>query len=482
MIYHIPNFGAMTMYTPHTLQFMKSTLIRILTAYVFIQLCAWNEIAHAQSTNTAPPKPNAPQFQPNVTPQSNAPIQQKNSLPNIQQRSNSFGTPQFQNSQRMKSKLSQKNTQDYLKKVQALPVIAMKAYQKPQIHIALVLDISGSMNGLINQAREELWKIINTFNDVSYQGKPPEIRVALYTHGMQQASTGLYLEQRLNLTQDLDRVSEVLFSLKTSGSKEFCPTSIYAAAQGLAWSESTRDLKAILIAGNEDFVQGPLSMEKGFQPTKERSIITHSIHCGSADKGIGHAWKKASELGGGQFMNIDQNAKVEYIETPYDQKLQDLNDELNTTYIPYGADGARGMANQVAQDRNAKKMSKASSIQRAITKSGAYYTNDQWDLLDAVRTKKVQLDQIKTNALPKNMQTMTIVERKTYVQGRLEHRSSIQKKISTMKKQREVFLQEERARRAEVKKEVQGTTQRIDSAIVEALKIQAKKLGFTWLK
>ena len=218
------------MHTSYNLQFIRSTFIWILSWSVLLQLCVWNTIIHAQSTTTRPSKPPQPQVQ------QNAPIQQSNSLPNIQQRANTVvGPAQFQHSQRS-SKSFQQRAEIYLQKVKDLPIVAMKNYQKPQIHIALVLDISGSMNGLINQAREELWKIINTFNDVSYQGKPPEIRVALYTHGMQTSTTGLFLQQRLALTQDLDRVSEVLFSLKTSGSDEFCPTSIYAAAQGLAWS------------------------------------------------------------------------------------------------------------------------------------------------------------------------------------------------------------------------------------------------------
>ena len=55
------------------------------------------------------------------------------------------------------------------------------------------------------------------------------------------------------------------------------------------------------------------------------------------------------------FLNIDQDAKHEYIETPYDDHIQDLNSQLNQTYIPYGRLGKTGIAKQQAQDFNARK-------------------------------------------------------------------------------------------------------------------------------
>src|SRR5690349_2247214 len=48
------------------------------------------------------------------------------------------------------------------------------------IDIAICLDISGSMNGLIDSARARLWDIVNELARV----KPtPNLRVALYSYG-----------------------------------------------------------------------------------------------------------------------------------------------------------------------------------------------------------------------------------------------------------------------------------------------------------
>ena len=51
------------------------------------------------------------------------------------------------------------------------------------VQIALLLDTSSSMNGLIDQARTYLWKIVNDMTLARQNGKLPDIRLALYEYG-----------------------------------------------------------------------------------------------------------------------------------------------------------------------------------------------------------------------------------------------------------------------------------------------------------
>ena len=358
--------------------------------------------------------------------------------------------------------------------VNALPQQEMQAYDAPQIQIAILLDVSGSMNGLINQARAELWKVVNAFNGATQGGKEPEVRVALYSYGTSQVGQyGLYLNPLVALTTDLDRISEVLFALKTSGSSEYCSASILAAAKGQAWSSASSDLKAIMIAGNESFRQGPITPQLAFKETGARGILTHTIHCGDPDQGIKDHWRVGATQGEGQFMNINHNAKEEYIPTPFDDQLEVLNAQLNKTYLPYGAYGARGQANQIAQDANAASLSKASSLSRAQTKSGRYYNNAQWDLVDAYDRKTVKIDQLSIDALPKEMRSMSQTERLDYIKSFLSRRKKIQRHITQLNQTRTSFLSKARAEKS-------GKEQRIDSAMIKALKDQARNLGFIW--
>ena len=90
--------------------------------------------------------------------------------------------------------------------------------EKPLVQIGILLDTSGSMSGLIDQARTELWSIVNEFIFARRNGTAPEVQVALYEYGKSSlAQDEGYIRQIVPLTTDLDKISEELFALKTNG-------------------------------------------------------------------------------------------------------------------------------------------------------------------------------------------------------------------------------------------------------------------------
>src|SRR6218665_3760730 len=78
-----------------------------------------------------------------------------------------------------------------------------------KIQVALLLDTSNSMDGLIDQAKSRLWNIVNTLTTLKYEGKNPKIEIALYEYGNDGLSaTSNYIRQVAPLTTDLDLISE----------------------------------------------------------------------------------------------------------------------------------------------------------------------------------------------------------------------------------------------------------------------------------
>src|SRR3954470_10705306 len=128
---------------------------------------------------------------------------------------------------------------------------------RPLVQIAFLLDTSNSMDGLIGQAKTQLWNVVNEFVRARKDGRPPAIQVALFEYGKRTlpASEG-HVRLILPLTDDLDRVSEELFALRTKGGDEYCGWVIREATNRLDWSRSSGVYKAIFIAGNEPFTQG----------------------------------------------------------------------------------------------------------------------------------------------------------------------------------------------------------------------------------
>src|SRR5918995_1888448 len=154
--------------------------------------------------------------------------------------------------------------------------------RSPSIQIALLLDTSNSMDGLIEQAKSQLWSVVNEVAAAkSGDGTQPNIKIALYEYGNDGLSSDEgYIRQVSALTDDLDVISEKLFSLSTNGGNEFCGQVIKTALNQLAWSASKADLKMIFIAGNEPFTMGSVSYELACGAAKEKGVVVNTIYCG----------------------------------------------------------------------------------------------------------------------------------------------------------------------------------------------------------
>src|SRR6185436_11422585 len=110
------------------------------------------------------------------------------------------------------------------------------ATDQPVVQLAILLDTSNSMDGLIAQAKTQLWNIVNEFATAKQDGKAPRVQVALYEYGNQGLSREKgWVRQVVPLSDDLDKLSEQLFSLTTGGGEEYCAWVIRDAVKGLEW-------------------------------------------------------------------------------------------------------------------------------------------------------------------------------------------------------------------------------------------------------
>jgi hypothetical protein len=337
------------------------------------------------------------------------------------------------------------------------------------VQIAILLDTSNSMDGLIEQAKSQLWKIVNEFNDAKQGDKTPVVQVALYEYGNNHLSIGTnYIRQVLPFTRDLDQVSEQLFKLTTSGGDEYCGAVIREALDKLSWDNSGRTYKAIFIAGNEPFTQGPINPNDSCKGAIQKGVVVNTIHCGNRSEGENGGWRTGAALAEGRFLTIDQDKAVVHIEAPQDKEITRLSIELNNTYITYGKDGARGALNQTAQDKNASLFEKAgAAVQRAITKTSSLYTNSTWDLVDAVKKDGVKLEAVREEELPKELKDLKPDARQAFVDQKAAERTKIQSEIRKLSEDRQKYVAE--------KAKQKGSGDTLDQVIVQAVREQAAK-------
>ncbi len=346
----------------------------------------------------------------------------------------------------------------------------------PLVQIAVLLDTSGSMQGLIEQAKTQLWKLVNEFITAKQDGKTPVVQVALYEYGKSALrAEENWIRQIQPLTRDLDKVSEELFALTTNGGDEYCGAVIQRATLDLAWNPSPKVYKTIFIAGNEPFTQGPIDSKQSCKDAIAKGIIVNTIHCGGEAQGIVEHWNQGALLADGKYLVIDQNQAIVHIEAPQDKEIVKLNEELNRTYINYGAAAPAAKARQVAQDSNAAaKPESGAQVQRIVSKASANYFNSGWDLVDASKDKGFDITKVKEADLPEEMRKMTVEERKAHLEKKTAEREEIQKKVLTLNKEREAYVATQR------KESAKNDT--LDTAMVKALRTQAEKKGIAWEK
>jgi hypothetical protein len=330
----------------------------------------------------------------------------------------------------------------------ALPVNTPPA-QPPRIQLAILLDTSSSMDGLIDQTRNQLWQMVNEFAKAKRKGMTPVLEVAVYEYGNDglSAQTG-HIRRVTALTRELDRVSEALFALTTNGGSEYCGQAIEAALSGLQWSRSQDDIKAIFIAGNEPFNQGPVPWQRAVAAAKSRGITVNTIHAGNYDEGAQGGWKEGALLAGGNYMSIDHNHQVAHIVAPQDRKIAELNAKLNETYVPYGASGAAASARQAEQDTKNSGISLGLLAQRVKSKVSALYDNSSWDLVDALESGAVKLDEVRPEALPEPMRTMDKKEQEKFIAAKTEERKQIQAQVLELTRERDAYVAAEEAKAA----------------------------------
>ncbi|WP_353779753.1 VWA domain-containing protein [Winogradskyella sp. 3972H.M.0a.05] len=342
--------------------------------------------------------------------------------------------------------------------------------KKQYIKVALLLDTSNSMDGLIDQAKAQLWEIVNELSYAKCEEKKPNLQIALYEYGNDRLNGDEgYIRQVLGFSNDLDEISKELFSLTTNGGSEYCGHVIRTSLNQLNWGNNEDDLKMIFIAGNEPFTQGKISYKDAAKIAHKNDVTVNTIFCGDYNQGISSYWKDGADLTHGDYMAINHNKATVHIASPYDNTILELNIKLNKTYVGYGKIGKEKIAMQAEQDANAISYSSANGVSRTVSKSSHLYKNSSWDLVDAEETEDFKYEDLKEEQLPKELKGKSKSQIKSYIAKKRAERKAIQKQIQDLNLRRRDYI-----------KSKSKTNNGLESAMIEAIKSQAKKKNYQW--
>ena len=344
----------------------------------------------------------------------------------------------------------------------------------PKIQVAILLDVSNSMDGLIEQAKAQLWNMVSVMGRAKCPTGAPQIQLALYEYGRSNNDKNLgYVKQVSPFTHDLDEVSKNLFALTTNGGDEYCGQVIYTSINDLNWDKDTSSYKVIFIAGNEDFLQGSLTYTKACSAARDKGVIVNTIYCGSREQGIREHWNLGSECGSGSFTHINPDARIEDIPTPQDSMLFVLNTRLNQTYIGYGNEGYLNTMKQSSVDAKNYTLNKSAMAKRVSVKGNkSLYKNEEWDLVDAHEKDSTIVARVELKTLPDSLKHKSRADLEKIVKTKKSERNQVQQQIARLSVDREKYLQEYRKIKSS-----SNSTPTLESEIEKIIRSQAAKVG-----
>ena len=305
--------------------------------------------------------------------------------------------------------------------------------------------------------------MVNEFGTAKQNGVAPRLELALYEYG-----DGV--KQLQMFTSELDRVSEKLFAISVHGGDEYCGQVIQAATNELEWSGDADDLKLIYIAGNEPFTQGPVRPGDAIEAAKRKGITVNPISCGGDDP----TWRAGATVAHGDYLVIDHNSVVAQVAAPQDAEITRLGQQLNKTYLGYGAQGVASTARQAAEDKKAAAAAPAAIVTRSVSKSAKQYDNSSWDLVDGVGRGGVKLEAMGDDQLPAEMRGMNEQQKKDFVATKAKERDQLQQKIQALSAERTKFLAEE------AKKSPAPAAATLDTAMKGSARKQAEAKNFSF--
>jgi len=338
------------------------------------------------------------------------------------------------------------------------------------IKVAILLDTSNSMDGLIDQAKAQLWEIVNELSYARCDNSRPNLLISLYEYGNDNLNSNEgYIRQVLQFSDDLDEISKQLFSLTTLGGSEYCGQVIQTSLDQLKWGNNPDDLKLIFIAGNEPFTQGKVNYKNAATNANEKDVTINTIFCGDFNQGISTYWKDGADLTKGDYMAINHNHATVHIASPYDDQILSLNNKLNSTYVAYGTKGRKKIYDQAEQDNNAKEYSNANAVSRTVSKSSHLYKNSSWDLVDAVEMEEVVVSELDEKSLPKELLGKSNKEIKNYIKSKSQEREKIRNDIQKLNTKRKDYISKHK-----------NNDNGLENAMIKSIKTQAQNKNYKW--
>ncbi len=356
------------------------------------------------------------------------------------------------------------------------PVAHVRAAQRPRIEAVFVLDTTGSMSGLIQAAKENIWSIASS---MALAEPTPELAIGLVAYRDRGDD---YVTRVIDLSTDLDSVYAQLMDFQAGGggdTPEAVNKALADAINTISWSQGQDAYRTVFLVGDappKEYQDEP-SFPQTLKIASRRGIVVNTIQAGSAGD-TREKWQAIAALAGGAYFEVAQSGSAVAVATPFDESIAELSRELDDTRMFYGdAETQREMAGkQAAASKLHAAASPAVQAKRArfnASEAGASNLLGDHELVDAVTTGKLSLDEVPVANLPAPLQALSAEERLEQIQTTGARRAELKAEIGRLTAQRQAHIESTLAKET-------SDRDSLDYRLFETVRKQAKDKGLTY--
>jgi hypothetical protein len=341
---------------------------------------------------------------------------------------------------------------------------------KPRVEVAFVLDSTGSMGGLIEGAKQKIWSIANS---IIAQKPTPEVRIGLLTY---RDRGDEYVTKRFDLTDDIDTVFRNLQSFQADGGgddPESVNQALHEAVTDFTWSADRKVLKIIFLVGDYpphmDYA-GDVKYPLTCREAARREIIIDTVQCGEVEE-TARVWQDIARRAEGSYVALAQSGNMVAVTTPFDDDIARASAEIGGTMIAYGAPERQQEARSKVAEASLAPASVAADRAAYNLASGGKAIQGTGDLVADAREGRVDMEKLKKEDLPPEMQKMSAPQRKAYVAQQEQKREALNGKLAELAKKRADYVQAEQKRLAAA-----GRGDSFDLKVTEIVSEQASRV------
>lgn len=349
--------------------------------------------------------------------------------------------------------------------------------QNPQIEVVFILDTTSSMSGLIQAAKEKIWSIATTMASAQ---QAPDIRMGLVAF---RDRGDTYVTRVLDLSEDLDSMYASLMDFRAQGGgdgPESVNQALYDAVNRISWSTDESVYKVAFLIGDapphmdySNDVKFPVTLQRA----KQKGIVVNAIQSGQ-NSSTAPVWQSIALLGDGEYFQVENSGNAVAVATPFDKQLSDLAASLESTRLYYGDEEAKASQKRknVATSKLHDELSEAALARRATynaTASGESNFLGKGELVEAISSGRVELDDIDKDDMPASLQVLAPEEQMEIIGNQARRRAEIKSDIKKLSESRSDYIRQEIAAQG-------GASESLDDKIFGAVKEQAKLKGLIY--